>query len=158
MLIGNKVLHALSFEVACNFPSLHDITSALAPRGVLDQILDGDVPSRFQKHTRSLYQFFQNSYPTLYQFFKNIYPILYQFFENAYPTLYQLRNCENLCHSLYQNREIRYRSLYQNRENRYPSRWHIPVPKICIVPPPRISTRPPTNANLYYTKPPDFQL
>ena len=39
--------------------------------------------------------------------------------------------------SLYQNRENRYRSLYQNRENRYPSRWHVPVPKICIVPPPR---------------------
>ena len=36
--------------------------------GVLDQILDGDVPSRFQTHTRSLYQFFQNVYPTLYQF------------------------------------------------------------------------------------------
>ena len=33
-------------------------------------------------------------------------------------------------------RENRYRSLYQNRENRYPSRWHVPVPKICIVPPP----------------------
>ena len=36
--------------------------------GVLDQILDGDVPSRFQTHTRSLYQVFQNLYPTLYQF------------------------------------------------------------------------------------------
>ena len=35
--------------------------------GVLDQILDGDVPSKLQKHTRSLYQFFQNVYPTLYQ-------------------------------------------------------------------------------------------
>ena len=55
-------------------------------RGVLDQILDGDVPSRFQKHTRSLYQIFQNVYPTLYQFFKNIYLTLYQFSENAYPT------------------------------------------------------------------------
>ena len=59
--------------------------------GVLDQILDGDVPSRFQKHTRSLYQFFENVYPTLYKFFKNIYPTLYQFSEKAYPTLYQLR-------------------------------------------------------------------
>ena len=45
--------------------------------------LEGDVPSRFQKHTRS---------------------------------------------------------LYQNRENRYPSRWHVPVPKICIVTPPPGST------------------
>ena len=44
--------------------------------GVLDEILDGDVPSRFQKHTRSLYQFFENVYRTLYQFFKNIYPTL----------------------------------------------------------------------------------
>ena len=60
-------------------------------RGVLDQILDGDVPSKFQKHARSLYQSFQNVYPTLYQFFKNICPTLYQFSENAYPTLYQLR-------------------------------------------------------------------
>ena len=59
--------------------------------GVLDQILDGDVPSRFQKHTRSLYQFFQNVYPTLYQFFKNIYPTLYQFSENGYRIQYQLR-------------------------------------------------------------------
>ena len=58
--------------------------------GVLDQILDGDVPSRFQKHTRSLYQFFQNVYPTLYQFFKNIYPTLYQFSENGYRIQYQL--------------------------------------------------------------------
>ena len=65
----------------CTFPG----------RGVLDQILDGDVPSRFQKHTRSLYQIFQNVYPTLYQFFKNIYLTLYQFYENAYPTPYQLR-------------------------------------------------------------------
>ena len=48
-------------------------------------------------------------------------------------------NCENRekwYRSLYQIRENRYRSLYQNRENRYPSRWHVPVPKICIVPPP----------------------
>ena len=57
--------------------------------GLLDLILDGDVPSRFQKHTRPLYQVFQNVYPTLYQFFKNIYPTLYQISESAYPTLYQ---------------------------------------------------------------------
>ena len=30
--------------------------------GVLDQILDGDVASRFQKHTRSVNQFFENVY------------------------------------------------------------------------------------------------
>ena len=64
--------------------------------GVLDQILDGDVPSRCQKHTRSFYQFFQNSYPTLYHFFKNIYPTLYQFSENAYPTLCQFRELRKL--------------------------------------------------------------
>ena len=34
--------------------------------GALDQILVGDVPSRFQKHTRSLYQLFEKVYPTLY--------------------------------------------------------------------------------------------
>ena len=33
------------------------IGRAEGPRGVLDQILDGNVPSRFEKHTRSLYQF-----------------------------------------------------------------------------------------------------
>ena len=44
--------------------------------------------------------------------------------------------CEIWYRSLYQNRENQYRSLCQNRENRYPSRWHVPVPKICIVPPP----------------------
>ena len=67
------------------------LKESLRPGGVLDQILDGDVPSRFQKHTRSLYQFFKNVYPTLYQFFKNMYPNLYQFSEKAYLTLYQLQ-------------------------------------------------------------------
>ena len=71
------------------------IQSLLDPGGggVLDQILDGDVPSRFQKHTRSLYQFFQNVYPTLYQFFKNIYPTLYQFSEKM--DTGSNTNCEN---------------------------------------------------------------
>ena len=91
---------------------------------VLDLILDGDVPSRFQKHTSSLYQFFQNVYPTLYQFFKK-YTRLYTNFPKMHTRPYT--NCENC--------EDRYHSLYQNRENRYPSRWHVPVPKICIVHP-----------------------
>ena len=30
--------------------------------GVLDQSLDGDVPLKFQKRTRSSYKFFQNVY------------------------------------------------------------------------------------------------
>ena len=42
--------------------------------GALDQILVGDVPSRLQKHTRSLYQFFEKVYPNLYQFFEKVYP------------------------------------------------------------------------------------
>ena len=108
--------------------------------GVLDQILDGDVPSRVQKHTRSLYQFYQNVYPTLYQFFKNVYPNLYQFSENGYRPYTNCENYENRYRFLYENREYRYRSLYKNRENRYPSRWHVPVPKICIVPPPPRAT------------------
>ena len=64
----------------------------LAPGGggVLDQILDWDVPSRFQNHTRSLYQFFQKCIPDFIPIFQNIYPTLYQFSENAYLTLYQL--------------------------------------------------------------------
>ena len=39
--------------------------------GVLDQILDGDVPSKFQKQTRSLYQFFK-IYTRLYTNFPKI--------------------------------------------------------------------------------------
>ena len=39
------------------------------PGGALDLILVGDVPSRLQRHTRSLYQFFEKVYPTLYQIF-----------------------------------------------------------------------------------------
>ena len=60
------------------YHSLQERKHYFIPGGVLDQILDGDVPSRFQKHTRSLYQFFQDVYPTLYQFSENAYPILYQ--------------------------------------------------------------------------------
>ena len=93
------------------------------------------MPSRAQKHTRSLYQIFQNVYPTLCQFFKNIYLTLYQFMKMHTRPYTNYENCENWHRSLYQNRENRYRSLYQNRENRYPSRWHVPVAKICIVPP-----------------------
>ena len=55
--------------------------------GVFEMILDGDVSSKLQKHTRSLYQFFQNVFPTLYQFSENIYPTLYQFFK-IYTRLY----------------------------------------------------------------------
>ena len=38
--------------------------------GPLNQILVGDVPSRLQEYTFSLYQFFEKVYPTLYQFFR----------------------------------------------------------------------------------------
>ena len=66
------------------------------PGGALDQILAGDVPSRLQKHTRSLYQFSEKVYPTLYKFFEKVYPTLYissKNLENRYRSLYQ--NCEN---------------------------------------------------------------
>ena len=46
-----------------------------APGGLLDVILDGDVPSRFQKHTRSLYQFFQNVYPIFQKYIPDFIPI-----------------------------------------------------------------------------------
>ena len=82
-------------------------SSYYTPGGALDQILVGDVPSRLQKHTRSLYPILKKVYPTLYQFFKKVYPTLYQFFEKVYPTLY----------ISYKNLENRYRSLYQNCEN-----------------------------------------
>ena len=58
-----------------------------APGGLLDLILDGDVPSRFQ-NIPVPYTNFSKMYT---QFFKNIYPTLYQFSENAYPILYQLQ-------------------------------------------------------------------
>ena len=47
------------------------------PGGAVDQILVEDVPSRFQKHTRSLYQFLKKIYRTLYQFFEKVCPTLY---------------------------------------------------------------------------------
>ena len=40
------------------------------PGGALGQILVGDVPSKFQKHTRSLYQFFEKSIPDLIPIFR----------------------------------------------------------------------------------------
>ena len=67
-----------------------------APGDALDQILIGDVPSRLQKHTGSLYQFVEKVYPTLYQFFVKVYRTLYissKNLENRYRSLYQ--NCEN---------------------------------------------------------------
>ena len=87
-LIGTHIMFCRGSGVTEVHGALSE-EEGLGPGGVLDQILDRDV-SRFQKHTRSLYQFFPNVNPTLYQFFKNIYPTLYQFPKNAYPTLYQL--------------------------------------------------------------------
>ena len=62
--------------------------------GVLDEILDGDVPSKPQKHTRSLYQF-SKMYSRFYTNSSKIYtqpnsnfPKMHQ-----YRSLYQ--NCEN---------------------------------------------------------------
>ena len=96
-LLSWRIFAEASFECQKNLgpvlpvPFSQGLLQPFVPGGLLDLILDGDVPSRFQKHTHSLYQFFQNVYPTLYQFFKNIYPNLYQFSENAYPILYQLQ-------------------------------------------------------------------
>ena len=100
------------------------------------------------KHIPVPYTNFSKMYTQLYTNLYKIYTGLYTNFpkmhtrpctncencENRYRSSYQ--NRENRYRSLYQNRENRYRSLYQNRENRYPSRWHVPVPKICIVAPP----------------------
>ena len=47
-----------------------------APGGILDQVLDGDVPSRFQKHSRSLYQFFPKYIPDLIPIFQKYIPDL----------------------------------------------------------------------------------
>ena len=91
--ITSTSFFTLAFAKFANFVWISQMTTMFITRGggLLDLILDGDVQSRFQKHTRSLYQFFQNVYPTLCQFFKNRYPTLYQFSENAYPILYQLQ-------------------------------------------------------------------
>ena len=75
-------------------------------------------------------------YTQLYTNFSKIYTRLYTNFPKMHTRSYtNCKNCENRYRSLYQNHENRYRSLYQNREKRYPSRWHVPVPKLCVVPP-----------------------
>ena len=78
------------------------------------------------KHIPVPYTNFSKMYTRLYTNLFKIYTGLYTNFPKMHTQPYT--NCENC--------ENRYRSLYQNRENRYPSRWHVPVPKICIVPPP----------------------
>ena len=42
------------------------------PGGALDQMLVGNVLSRFQEHTCSIYQFFEKVNPTLHQFSNSI--------------------------------------------------------------------------------------
>ena len=70
------------------------------------------------------YTNFSKLYTRLYTNFSKIYTRLYTKFPKMHTRSYtNCVNCENW-----------YRSLYQNREIRYPSRWHVPVPKICIVP------------------------
>ena len=51
------------------------------PGGALDQILVGDVPSRFQKHTRSLYQFLKK-YTRPYTKFSKKYILPYTSYQN----------------------------------------------------------------------------
>ena len=88
------------------------------------------------KHIPVPYTNFSKMYTRLYTNLSKIYTGLYTNFPKMHTRPYtNCENFENRYRSLYQNRENRYRSLYQSRENRYPSRWHVPVPKICKVPP-----------------------
>ena len=83
------------------------------------------------------YTNFSKMYTQLSTNFSKIYTRLYTNFPKMHTRSYtNCKNCGNRYRSLYQNHENRYRSLYQNREKRYPSRWHVPIPKLCIVPPP----------------------
>ena len=89
------------------------------------------------KHIPVPYTNFSKMYTRLYTNLSKIYTGLYTNFPKMHTRPYtNCENCENRYRSLYQNHENRYRSLCQNRENRYPSRWHVPVPKICMVAPP----------------------
>ena len=91
-------------------------------------------------------------YTQLYTNFSKIYTRLYTNFPKIDTRSYtNCKNCENRYRSLYQNHENRYRSLYQNREKRYPSRWHVPVPKLCIVPPPPPGSQPGLSADTLKT-------
>ena len=75
--------------------------------------------------------------PVPYTNFSKMYTRLYTNFSKTYTRLYtKFPKVHTRPYTNFENCENRYRSLYQNRENRYPSRWHVPVPKICIVPPP----------------------
>ena len=98
---------------------LRELQASSTPGGgVLDQILDGDVPSRFQKHNLPVpYTNFSKMYTRLYTNFSKTYTRLYTKFPKVHTRPYtNFENCENRYRSLYQNRENRYRSLYQNRE------------------------------------------
>ena len=72
------------------------------------------------------YTNFCKLYTWLYINFSKIHNRLYTNFLKMHTQPYT--NCESW--------KSWYRSLYQDRENWYPSRWHVPVPKICILPPP----------------------
>ena len=125
-----------SFSLKClnlhSLPYLHD------PRGggYLTRFWTGTC-HRGLKHIPVPYTNFSKMYTRLYTNLSKIYTGLYTNFPKMHTRPYtNCENRENRYRSLYQNRENRYRSLYQNCENRYPSRWHVPVPKICIVAPP----------------------
>ena len=80
---------------------------------------------------------FPKCIPDFIPIFQKYIPDFIPIFWKCIPDLIPITKIVQIDTVPYTNRENRYRSLYQNRENRYPSRWHVPVPKICIVPPPR---------------------
>ena len=115
---------------------LVELSLGKGPGGYLTSFWTGTCHRGF-KNIPVPYTNFSKMYTQLYTNFSKIYTRLYTNFPKMHTRSYtNCKNCENRYRSLYQNHENRYRSLYQNREKRYSSRWHVPVPKICIVPPP----------------------
>ena len=129
------------FSKSCYFKNIGDLVALTLPGGggYLTRFWTGTCHRDF-KHIPVPYTNFSKMYTRLYTNLSKICTGLYTNFPKMHTRPYtSCENCENRYRSLYQTRENRYRSLYQNRENRYPSRWHVPVPKICIVPPPRVT-------------------
>ena len=135
-----NVLHTIHNNAFFHF--IDNYTNPGPRGGNLTRFLTGTCHRGF-KHIPVPYTNFSKMYTRLYTNLSEICTGLYTNFPKMHTRPYtNCKNCENRYRSLYQNRENRYRSLYQNRENRHPSRWHVPVPKICIVAPPGPRTCP----------------
>ena len=109
-----------------NKVSYFELFLTYAPGGALDQILVGDVPLRFHKHTRSLYQYFEKSIPDLIPIFRK--SISYLIFHTKTLKIGTVPYTKSV-----KIDTVLYTNIWKIDT---PSRWHIPAPKIYIVHPP----------------------